>query len=488
MPLDLPAIWVSDVSVPLSAADLNQLRDMAILLDGLCYRRMNVTNSSGPQFDGDAADWHSAGDYRQSWWGLRLTTGMTTVTILGACATQIDIYFNGVLNTTQATSASFTKNITLGAFTNGDILLVEIRTNGNPASTPNVTSNYTGKYIIWDIYGSPVVTPSSWPGVPSFSGTYSAALLNQLRDACQYIWERVVAIPILPNVAHIYSPTTHKVETHKVFHGAIGRYASNEILRITGSLICKNAAEHYEVYVNGSLVLTSSTYGFQTVAFSHPITLSHTLGTRVELEIRDVVTSSPANPPQNQSLYIINVMRSEADSSGYASASPPTAFTAEESITAATLNSRLNSIATMLSDAKARLDARPELWNRARAFRRVYAKDDTQVARNFRRHSAIFQRQGDTVIVRGKAVTIAWGLLTVEPPGDTNGIPNPVNYAKFKWANEQKIGVNDDKIETNVVPLDSLPGLAPGMLYYVFADPGSGSAEFAAEFLADPTL
>ena len=139
--LDLPAIWVSDVNVPLSAADLNLLRDMAIMLDGLCYRRMNVTNSSGPQFDGDAADWHSAGDYRQSWWGLRFTTGMTTLTILGACATQIDIYLNGALNTTQATSASFTKNITLSGYTNGDIILIEIKTNGNPSSTPNVTSN-----------------------------------------------------------------------------------------------------------------------------------------------------------------------------------------------------------------------------------------------------------------------------------------------------------------------------------------------------------
>ncbi len=481
--LDLPAVYVQDVGVPIGAADLAMLRDIAVTLDGLTYRWMNVTNSSGPQFNGDAADWHSGGDYRQSWWGLRFTTGMTSLVIKGMCATQIDIYLDGVLNTTQATSASYTKTITLTGYTDGDIILIEILTNGNPLPTPGSTAAYTGKYVIWEMYGTPVVTSSSWPGVPTFAGTYSAALMNQLRDAAQYIWDRVAAIPILPNLAHIYSPTTHKQETHKVFHGGVGRYTSSDVFAINGAIFCKNLVEHYEIYIGGAIAYTSADYTFgDSAAFVHFLSLSHTLGTRVEVEFRDVVTSSPNNPPENQSLYIIDIM---ANGATYASAAPPTVPTAASSVSQATRDTYLNAISTMLSNAKARLDARPEQWNRAQACRRVYANDDTQAARNYRRHCAIFKRQGDTLIVRGKAVKIGWGIFSVDDPGEEDGVPKPVDYKKFKFANEVSIGVDANKVETNVVPLDSLQGLEKDMFYYVWADPSAGSYEYAAEYLSD---
>jgi hypothetical protein len=481
--LSLPTEWVSDVSVPISAADLDELRDACILLDGLSFRAMNVTNSSGPQFNGDAADWHSGGDYRQSWWGLRFTTGMTDLTIKGTCATQIDIYFDGVPAGIQAASASFTKTIALSGYTHGDIISIEIYTNGNPLPSSGSTAAYTGKYVIWEIYGSPVVTTSTWPGVPTFAGTYSAALLNQLRDAAQYIWDRVSAIPILPNLAHILDETTHKVETSKVFHGGVARYTATDTLRIEGILVSRNTAEHYEIYIGGALAYTSATYGQQTIAFAHSLGLAHTLGTRVEVEIRAVVTSTPAgNPPERFSQYVISVMRTEA---AYPSATPPVAFVAEQATSQAQRDAYLNGLATMLSDAKARLDARPEQWNRAQACRRVYANDLTQATRNYRRHCAIFQRQGDTLLVRGKAVKIGYGVFAFDDPGETNGVPNPVNYTKFHFATEVSIGTNDNMIETNIVPLDSLPGLERDMLFYVWSDPGAGSYLWVAEYLSD---
>lgn len=471
--LDLPATFVDDVSVPLSAADLNILRDTAMLLDGLSLRRVNATPSSGPQTTGDAAEWHSRGDYRQSWWGLYYRTGMTTLTIIGRCASQIDFYLDGAFNSSQATSAGFTKNITLTGYSDGDVVLLEIKTNGNSSAAP---AGYSGLYRIDDVYGSPVTVTSSWPGVPTFAGTYNAARLNQLRDACQNLWDRITAVPMQPMVGMIYIPATHRAETIRLFDGAVARYNSSEVLRIVGTFQCRTDQEHYEIDYNGSTAVTSSNYvSGQTVSINHAITLTHTTGTYAPIAIRTVVTddTNTRAVPSSFSLYSFIAIRTEA-TSGYATASPPTVFTAEESISAATLNTRLNGIATMLSTIDSRLTTAANLWGRARAFRRVFAKDDTQVARNLKRHSALFQRRGDTLIVRGKGVKIGWGAIAVDPPGENE----PVNYAKFKFAFEQSVGA-EDKIETNVVPLDGLAGLQPAMLYYVWGQ----VLEFAGELV-----
>jgi hypothetical protein len=458
--LSLPPAFVSDVNLPLSAADLDMLRDAAIALDGLSFRRMNMCTSNVNQRDNEASSWHAASDFRQSWWGLRLRTGMTTLTIEGTTAVRLDFYINGTFNSFQAASAPFSKAITLGAFTDGDILLLEIKTNGN--------TTRTAKTVIYDVYVGPIVVSSSYAGTPSFAGTYSAALLNQLRTDAQNLYDRINAVPIAPLVANIMTQATHKAETLEMFAGSVGRYETSEALRFVGQIYCQNTAEHLELFYGGSLAYTSPTYTVgQSAAFSTPITLTHTLGTRAEVIVNAVVTSTPAlNPPQNFSVYSFTTMRSE--SGFYPVAAPPTAFTAEESITATTLNTRLNAIAAMLSTVKTRLDTRTDLWNRARACRRVPAIDDTQVTRNMKRHGCLFQRQGDVLVVRGKGVKIGYGAITVTPPGENEAI----NYSKFTFAYEQSVGSGDtDKITTETVYLDSLPGLYPGMLYYVYGGP-----------------
>lgn len=481
--LDLPGLFVSDVNIPLSAADLNMLREAAIILDGLTFRRLNACCSNGAQTsDGNTSEFHSRGDYRQSWWGLYYRTGMTTLTIEGKNANQLDFYLGGVFNSSQAAApGGFTKNITLSGYSDGDVVLLEIKTNGNPSGAP---AGYTPKYIIYDVYGGPISVSSAWGGVPTFAGTYSATLLNQLTDAAQYIWDRVTAVPIPAFITSIDVAGSHKLETLKLFDGSVGRYASNEVLRVLGTIYCRTNAEHYTITYNGSLAHTSATYtAGQTAAISVPIALTHTTGTRAEVSIASVVEDNTyALAPGVFSTYRLQLIRSEPDSSGYATATPPTAFTAEESISAATLNSRLNTIATMLSDAKARLDARPELWNRARAMRRTFAKDDTQVARNFKRHAATFIRQGDTLIVRGRGVKVAFGAITTAVPDKED---TPIDYKNFSWAVEQSVGEggggggNDEKSATAVIPLDTIEGLEPGMRYQVFGQ----TLEYAGEFI-----
>lgn len=473
--LSLPGLFVDDVDVPLSAADLNQVRDACVLLDGLTFRRLTATCSSGAQTRGDAADWHSRGDYRQSWWGGFFRSGVTTLTIEGVSDVQLDLYLNGVFNSSQAAApAGFTKNITLTGLSDGDAVLLEVRTNGNSSTT----AGYSTLQRIDDVYMSPVVVASAWGGVPTFAGTYNAARLNQLLDAAQYIWERVIAVPIIPVVGGQLVQASHRQETIRLFDGSIGRYASNEVLRVYGTLNCRTNAEHYEIDY-GATTYTSATYtAGQDIAIAHAFTLTHTLGTRTPVRIRAVVEDNTYRDyPSVFSSYTLLAVRSEADSAGYATQTPPVAFVADTSLSDTTLNSRLNALATMLSTAKARLDARPELWNRLRLMRRVYAKDDAQVERNARVYAGSFVRQGDRLVVRGKGVKVAYGARSLKPPEKEN---EPINYSDFTWAVEQSIGQQEDTVQTSIVYLDSLDGLELGMRYFLF---GAGALEVGLEYL-----
>jgi hypothetical protein len=476
MPISLPSTFYDDLDVPLSTALLNQLRAAVIRLDGLCSgRRHPVTPSSGSQNTGDAAEWHSRGDFRQSWWALRYRAGMDTLVISGECDHDLDFYINGVFDSTQAASAGFAASIDISTgYADGDIILLEIKTNGNP--TGPGTTGYTPLYLIKTVWADPIDVLSAWPGVPTFAGTYDADRLNQLTDAAQYLWERVTACPIPPHVANIFIPSTHKVETTRVFDGAVARFQSAESLFIYGQVYCQNVAEYLEVYIDGVLEYTSPTYTLnQSAIVTANIALTHTIGSFVRVAIQAVVTdASNQTAPTLNSRYSFQTIRTQA-TTAYATAAPPAELTAGTSMSVAALNTWLNALSTMLDDAKAALDASPELWERNYAMRRVFAKDDHQVSRNLKRHSSLFQRQGDTLIVRGKGVKVAWGAITVKPPGEDQ----PVNYSDFSFANEMSVGA-DDKVQTSIIPLSTLAGLEPGMVYYVY---GAGALEFAAEYI-----
>lgn len=483
MSLDLPGPFIDDKDIPHSSADFNQIRAACIDLDGYTAgRRMPVFASGAPQRDGDAAIKHSAGDYRIWWGAFRWTTGMDTLTVEGETADyNLLVYLDASLEATITGGSTFSEDIDISAgFTDGQIVTVNIFTSGNPDNDPRDPTDYTSLFRIDDIYAHPIEVASTWPGVPTFSGTFNAARFNQLLDAATYIWDRVRAVPIVPFISTIYTLATHRQETLQMFDGSVGRYAANEVFRVVGTLNCRTNAEHYEIEYGGT-TYTSATYtAGQNVAISHPFALTQTLGTRIPVYIRAVVEDDfYIDNAGIFSTYSFTVMRSEADGDGYATATPPSVWTAGESIAVGALNSRLNALATMLDDAKARLDATPELWNRARAARRPFAKDETQHTRNYKRHAMLFQRQGGVLIVRGKGIKIGYGAITVKPPAVKGEQLEPVNWSDFSFAFEQSVGSEGDTVQTHTVMLDSLPGLRPTMLYYVFGP----SIEFAAEYV-----
>jgi hypothetical protein len=476
--LDLPTTFVNNVNTALSAEATNQLITAAEQLDGWSYRMMAATASSATN-ESVTYNLHSAGDVRLWWGDLRYRAGMEDLVVSGYAAnttpsSSIKVYLNGsptaAATITPASSWSATIDISTG-YTDGQIIAIEIRTFGNASKT--------SEYLVRDVYGTPITVASSWPSMPTFAGTYDSARLNALINACSYLYERINAVPIIPTMGHLWSYGTHKAETRVQWAGSVARVYSEDILRIWGAADIHNIAEHFEVLVNGVVAYTSPTYGW--IAYGQPLPVPILLGidisgiavgSRADVVIRSVVTTG-GNLPHVQTLnsrYSFFAIRSQADVAGYPVYSPP-ALLAQGSISATTLNTRLNALSAMLSDIKSRLDSNSFSWDRARASRRRHAADDVQNSKVAQIYTPIFVRHGDTLIVSGKNVNIGWGARMIDLQEDA------WRLYTYKYDKTQSL-ITGDAIDTQIVPLDSFVGLYPGQVYAIIGEQVNYTAEY----------
>jgi hypothetical protein len=478
--LDLPPAFVNNVNLALSAGALNQLIAAAEALDGWSYRTLAATPASASA-DTEAYNFHSLSDFRLWWGDLRYRAGMTTLTITGYAASwtigsTITVYLNGsgtaAATITPSSSWSGTIDISSG-YSDGEIIAIDVRTSGN--------TTRTSEYLVRDVYGSPIVVASSWPSMPTFAGVYDSGRLNALINACSYLYDRINAVPIIPTLGSFWAHGTSKIQTYVQWAGSVLRAYTQDQLRIIGTADIFNDAEYFEVLLNGSVIHTSATmamlaYGqpFSTT-FSLPLSLaSVSVGSRADVIIRSVVTDDgrlPGQPILN-SRYSFLVIRAEAAFGGYPVYSPP-ADLAQASISATNLNTRLNALSTMLSDIKSRMDATSVMWNRARAVRRRFAQDTIQNNRKTYVHTPIFVRQGDTLIVKGKNVSVGWGARIVEPK------ENPWSDYVYKYDKTQSV-ITGDQVDTQIVPLDTFGGLYQGQFYAVTGE----ELHYAAEYLS----
>lgn len=459
--LDLPAPFVDDVGQFVAAADLNLLRTNTIAVEAWSFRRLAAFDSSCSDTTSYAATKHPAEDF-QVWRGtLRYFVTMTTLTIAGRAASYgsatLRFYVNGVDKGTVTLASSWSKTISISSgYTSGDFLDIQINTEGNTTKT--------SVYVIDAVYGDPITAPTSWPGAPSWgSAIYSATRFNQLAEATANLYERMNLIPIVAQVAHVYIPVTHKAETHRIYTGSVLRSFTADKLRVFGNAVINNTAEYFVVYVDGVAAYTSPAMTIGTYPILQDITLSHTLGTRVEVAIEVTVTDASNQDRENtiNSRYTFTAIRAQATGTGYPYATPPDAFVANASISSGDLDTALATLSSMLTTANSRLSGRPELWARAYAMRKRYALDDHQNTKLMRHYPHVMQRLGDRLVIRGKGVKIAWGPITVKSK------EQGLDYDDYEWANEQEI-IGGESIDTQVVYLDSLPGLYPGVQYFIF--------------------
>lgn len=458
----------------LSAHDLNVLRGNAVALDQLSLRLEAAFDSTGAYGDPVSYNLHRLGDFLLWRGGLRWRTGHADLVVRGTAAsfgsTDLLITINGVLADTVAAATNWSTTIDISTgYANGDILEIRITTSGN--------NSKTSAFHVEDIYATPVVNLGvAWPGtLPTFASTYTAANLQKLSDAEEYLYNVIAATPLLPHLGHIWRNGTHKPQDYTLYNGSFQYRAAGDVIRVAGNVTINTADENVLAFVispGGSYTATIGSYtgvAGQTFTFDEDLAFpgGTAVGDYARVHIIAQCVTQPQPYPAN-SLYNLLVLRSEPAA---AVQSPPAVSTANASASDATVNSRLNAIATMLNAIKARVDASTS-FTRTRAMRYKYATDDHQAEKFARTYPQTFIRRGNRLIVRGKNVILGFGAQTFEQNEDGG-----TNYAKFKYANEQTL-IDGETEATQRVYLDSIKGLFPGTTYHLM-----GEVIYAGEFL-----
>lgn len=476
-----PPLFTDNVGQPLGAADVNVLEENAVLLDAASFIAAPCGQSTAGK-DTNTPGYYATGG--REWWGsFQYFTGMTTLVAEGwgqkGASESFQLIVNGVVKQTLAVpnGAAWSMSWTISGLVDGDVAEVEIRMTGTGWGGSGVVT----KYVFYDVYVTPAPSvASSWPGSPSFAGTYRTSLLNQLINGEAYLYDRLNVLPLLPSITQLYSHGSSGPDTYPLWYGSVERSNGNTLLFITiRPMNMGNQAEVFKITVNGTVVYTSSSFGVGYAAsYDLQLDLSgFAANTRLEAKIEQIVTTGPLLGPggdRNTRFFLGGIRMGQT---APAVASPLTAFTANESLISTTVDgsARLSGIAAILSGVKSRLDANPRIFNRVRLMRRMYGRDPNQYAAYAPNNTYVqqFTRTGSRLVVRGKGVSIAWGALSTKADKTTTG-----SY-KVDFAHTQSL-MDGDAVQTKTVYLDSIPGLQRGMTYVVIGE----NVVYAAEYLA----
>lgn len=468
-----PPVFKDNVGQLVSQADLDILRHNVGLAEHYTWRWSELlANSGGIE---TAFTLHNylttSGDVSIAWDGyLMMKAGMTTLTVEGRTAAVGSSVFSLWIENTKVQqwipgTSSWTITQALSGTSVGQVIRITIRVQDQGLN------NLNGEIWIKDVYGSPLTFTDTWPGVPSFGTSFTDAQLTQLSNATSWVLNRTSLVPRAPMLSLRYGlGSLAGPDRRPVYSGTVGRYYSQQQLHL-GFQVADNTLPDLraEVWVNGTLAWESSTLPQGTTNLEQWISLASVpLGTRAEIEIWSNQHAAIPRTSNHFSLWTIWTCFAEAnDASIYATPSlPPTA----EVLTSQTaLTAYLNTLASIVSNAKARIDNQPNFYNRVRAQRRWFSKYDKAEALAIKRNPPRFWRCGDAVVVNGKGVSLAYGGVTV--PTNDRGVA----YHDYTWNKTQQI-IESDTLSTQVLWLDTVPGIYRGTAYYL-----SGEVHYAEE-------
>lgn len=488
--LEQVPIFTSDQGQIISATDLAAIRANVALVDSLSYRRTDAFSSSSAFFDGTPGFYYGSGDGQQRWrvWkgAVRWQTGVTHLNVNGRATRStggsetLTIYANGVSQAVITPSGgAFSSSTSFTGYTDGQIITIEIRITGS-------SWGEDGEYVVYGIYLTPIdYTATSWPGVPSFSGQYTAAKLNQLVAAYTWLYNRMAAVPMVANLAimHQLGPfrLNGNIDTFgsPMFYGSVLRGYTEDSVIISVYLVnAKTPGTRYKVLLNGALVETGPTWGPGVYDTSVVVDLSSVaVGSRAELSIfAEVVSENAPGSQEAFNYWSFAVIRSQPDfDSGatYPYASLNATPAGDSTISASTLDSYLNSLATALSDAKSRIDANGVIWGRSYAMRQAYSPRDRTANVELEQHRARprLVRLSDRLIVAGKDVKLGFGAISV-PVED--GDPK---YGNYTHQFEESV-IDGNTEAATIVYLESIKGLFPGTAFF-----GVGGVTYMASIL-----
>lgn len=456
--------------MPLGEGDLDILTQNAILLDALSFRAAEAMNSSA------GTDTSTPNHYSPNiateiiWRGAFLKqTGMTTLTIEGwaqkGASESFQLFINGagISTTAVPNGAAFTLTADISALTVDTVGQVVVQRSGVLTGPQALVA----KYVVDDAYTSPAPTIAvSWPGVPSFSGTYSAPLLNQLGNAQQYVASRLNAIPYYPFLASYYAHGSSVTgDVYALWWGAVENANSADVLNIRIiAMVMANIAEYYRVKVNGTIVHTGAvmTAGETRDDYLAIDISGFATNTRLETVIETVITTGPAAGPSGDrnSRYHLWAVRMSNDAP--ATAAAPAEFTAGELIASSVVDTRLNALCSMVSAAYTRITANPRIFNRVRLVRQMFGRNAEQwgTFAPLNTYTQRFSRRGARLVVHGKGLRVGWGSLT------TKADKTVTTGYQVDFAHSEPL-TDGDSYQTKTIYLDSLPYLRRGQAYSV---------------------
>ncbi len=463
MPIFTPSpIFTDNIGQLLSHEDLEIIRSNVGYAEMLSYRMMPGFPSSGG-VDTGTPEWYRGSGTFTIWFGsVRFRTGMTTLAVQGTSANTgsmtFKVYVNNALVASVAPGATWQTTWTISGFADGEVFEVQVRAVFSAGVAPA-----NAKYVVTAVYGTPIDFPFTWGGVPTFTTAWTAAKLNQLCDAAEWVYNRASAVPIRPDLAILYGLGPFQGLNLPMYYGSIGRWFSNSEFWFAGQILNDSSPGLYlEVYFDGVKVYTSVNCPVGVTNLYFNISLAaYAVGQQIEVKIFLNNTIPAAQSAWSYCRATFNAMRSQVDTS--AVYTNITATPVEDVTTSpATLAAYLNDLSATVLAAHDRIVNTPAVFNRVWGVRRWFSRannfDDIAQFRGRPR----FIRTGHRLTVRGRGVSIGWGPISV-PPSDRN------IFETYKFLHEQAITDNDHD-ETKDVYLDSLPGLEYGVPYYLLGN------------------
>lgn len=454
----------TDKETFVSAADLNLLRQNAAFLDMLSYRGRRAFTDQIKLLDQYGIDpsplFSGSFQFRTGLEDAVFSVYALTTSGTHTCR----ISFDGLLQSTTVLTGGAggtTQSITIAIDTLGytDYQIVDVTIEVDWTSA-------IGQYRMIDAYVTPAsaIVASSWPGVPTF-GTVNAANLNQLANAQIHLMDRINAAQTHGLMAGFLYPGQTWVTRTLLYAGSISKSNGADRLRIAmGVYVTTNAQERIEVTLFSPTATTNGptwTPGNDQIQYLFDIDISaRTADTPFAFAIEQVVlTGSPAGPGQVGSRFIIYDIYTARAS--YSAPTLPALMSPRESLTYSTLQTRLGQIGTAVSNAYARVNGSPDVFNRIRLFRWRPGVDEGERTAHKDDYLCVSHRRGDALWVRGKNMTINYDHIQLDRRGD-----QPWGY-EFKHSEQV---ISGDSVDNKLIYLDSLPGLYPGMTYWVSGD------------------
>lgn len=455
------------------------------ILDMRSYRQMPAFDSSGDVQTGTPGAYVGTnaflGRYTIPW-----QTGYTTLHIEGFAQNygteRIKATVTGLAGfvVDVATAGFWSADVTISTgYTAGQIITIDVFAVGSRSGDAS--------YIISGVWATPLTAIGTYPGKPIFTTTWDATTFVQLMGCAQYVWDRMGIVPRTARrqVRWINgpfkgatdpaagSPSTVKHGNYPLWFGAICRNYTNDILRIAGNVVNQTSADlRLRIYLNGTQV-DETIYGVGTTSIYRPIPLTGlAIGERAWIRLEGRVVDPGANAPWRQSKFTFSYIGTNPDASGYPYATLPAAFN-EGPLLAETLRDRLNSIATIIDDTRARLQNTAHVFGRVYAMRQAFSQYGVPDGPQLVRHRPSLRHQGSQLQVVGKGIKALWGPITLPPPSADR--PDYITFDDHTFQSSADI-TDGDKIMSKTIYLDQLDGLDPIVGYEL-----DGECQWCAE-------